>query len=119
MTAASLSPDWPCAQGYVWFTRRRGSKIDTRVLATGPPYEANMGTSLNTKSIEYRDLVVWYGAHVGHEGLPTGGHVTTQVAGVPGNSTEIWPRPEPVDLSVGEVPAWTTPTTVEHPAGES
>lgn len=64
MTAASLSPDWPCAQGYVWFTRRRGSKIDTRVLGTGPPYEANMGTSVNSESIENRDLVVWYGAHV-------------------------------------------------------
>src|SRR5918994_1135494 len=30
----------------------------------------------------------------GHEGLPTGGHLTTPRAGVSGDFTEIWPRPE-------------------------
>ena len=64
MTPTSLSPDWPCAQGYVWFTRRRGSTIDTRVLGTGPPYKANMGTPVNSESIENRDLVVCYRAHL-------------------------------------------------------
>jgi hypothetical protein len=30
----------------------------------------------------------------GHEGLPTGGHLTTPRAGVSGDFTEIWPTPE-------------------------
>src|SRR5918994_4963107 len=30
----------------------------------------------------------------GHEGVPTGGNLTTQRAGVSDNSTEIWPRPD-------------------------
>jgi len=40
---ATSSPDWPFPQGDVWITRYRVSEIDTGVLATGPPYEANIG----------------------------------------------------------------------------
>lgn len=64
---AATSPDWPFPQGDVWFTRYRGSEIDTGVIATGPPYEANIGTFVNGEPIENRDVVVWYGAHVTHD----------------------------------------------------
>ena len=64
---ATSSPDWPFPQGDVWFTHYRGSEIDTGVVATGPPYEANIGTFVNGEPIENRDIVVWYGAHVTHD----------------------------------------------------
>ncbi len=76
---ASASPDWPFPQGDVWFTRYRGSEIDTGVVATGPPFEANIGTFVNSESLDGRDVVVWYGAHVVHdvsaEGPGHHGHV--------------------------------------------
>jgi hypothetical protein len=64
---ATSSPDWPFPQGDVWFTRYRGGEIDTGVLATGPPYGANIGTFVNGELIEDRDVVVWYGAHSTHD----------------------------------------------------
>lgn len=73
---AATSPDWPFPQGDVWFTRYRGSEIDTGVIATGPPYEANIGTFVNGDPIENQDVVVWYGAHVTHDitAEPPGSH---------------------------------------------
>jgi hypothetical protein len=64
---ATSSPDWPFPQGDVWFTRFRGTEIDTGVTATGPPYEANIGNFVNGESIEDADVVVWYGAHATHD----------------------------------------------------
>ena len=60
---ATASPDWPFPQGDVWLTRYRGTEIDTGVTATGPPYEANIGTFVNGESIVDTDVVVWYAAH--------------------------------------------------------
>ncbi len=64
---ATASPDWPFPQGDVWFTRYSGSEIDNGVVATGPPYEANIGNFVNGQSIERQDVVVWYGAHSTHD----------------------------------------------------
>ena len=64
---ATASPDWPFPQGDVWFTRYRGTEIDTGVTATGPPYEANIGTFVNGESIVDTDVVVWYAAHATHD----------------------------------------------------
>jgi hypothetical protein len=64
---ATASPDWPFPQGDVWITRYRGSEIDNGVLATGPPFEANIGTFVNGEPIENQDVVFWYGAHVTHD----------------------------------------------------
>jgi Copper amine oxidase, enzyme domain len=64
---ATLSPDWPFPQGDVWLTRYRGSEIDNGVVATGPPYEANIANFINGESIEDTDVVVWYAGHATHD----------------------------------------------------
>ena len=64
---ATASPDWPFPQGDVWLLRYHGSEIDQGVVATGPPYEANLDTWVNGESIDRQDVVVWYGAHVTHD----------------------------------------------------
>ena len=55
---ATSSPDWPFPQGDVWLVRYRGSEIDNGVVATGPPYEANIGNFVNNESIDRADVVV-------------------------------------------------------------
>ncbi|MGH9182554.1 MAG: hypothetical protein ACRDZ9_01830 [Acidimicrobiales bacterium] len=64
---ATASPDWPFPQGDVWLVRYRASEIDTGVVATGPPYEANISSFVTGESIEDADVVVWYGAHSTHD----------------------------------------------------
>ena len=64
---ATSSPDWPFPQGDVWLVRYRETEIDTGVIATGPPYEANLGNFVNGESIEDSDVVIWYGAHATHD----------------------------------------------------
>jgi hypothetical protein len=64
---ATASPDWPFPQGDVWLLRYRGSELDHGVVATGPPYEANLDTWVSGEVIERQDVVVWYGAHVTHD----------------------------------------------------
>jgi hypothetical protein len=64
---ATASPDWPFPQGDVWLLRYRGSELDHGVVATGPPYEANLDTWVDGEVIERQDVVVWYGAHVTHD----------------------------------------------------
>lgn len=64
---ATSCPDWPFPQGDVWLTRYRSSEIDTGVVATGPPYEANVGNFVNGESIEDTDVVVWYAGHATHD----------------------------------------------------
>jgi Cu2+-containing amine oxidase len=76
---ATSSPDWPFPQGDLWFTRYRASELETGVTATGPPYEANIGTFVNGEPIENKDVVVWYGAHVTHD-------ITAEPPGTHGHS---------------------------------
>ncbi|MEO7442373.1 MAG: hypothetical protein ABIW46_02445 [Acidimicrobiales bacterium] len=64
---ATAAPDWPFPQGDVWLTRYRASELDNGVVATGPPYEANISNFVNGESIEDSDVVVWYGAHSTHD----------------------------------------------------
>jgi V8-like Glu-specific endopeptidase len=64
VTAASLSPDWPFAQGLRVvhpLSRLRDRHPRARHRR---PSEANIGTFVNSASIENRDLDVWYGAQV-------------------------------------------------------
>jgi hypothetical protein len=64
---ATSSPDWPFPQSDVWLMRYRSSEIENGVVATGPPYEANIGNFVNGEVIENEDVVVWYGAHSTHD----------------------------------------------------
>lgn len=64
---ATASPDWPFPQGDVWITRYRGSEIDTGVVATGPPFEANIGTFVTGEAVDDHDVVVWYAGHSTHD----------------------------------------------------
>jgi Cu2+-containing amine oxidase len=64
---ATASPDWPFPQGDVWFTRYRAPEIDTGVVATGPPFEANIGNFVSGEVIENEDVVVWYAGHATHD----------------------------------------------------
>ncbi len=76
---ATASPDWPFPRGDVWILRYRGSEIDDGVVATGPPYEANLDQFVNGEPIYNQDVVLWYAAHVTHDvtAEPTGsfGHI--------------------------------------------
>jgi Cu2+-containing amine oxidase len=71
---ATAMPDWPFPRGDVWFLRYRSSEIDDGVVATGPPYEADIDGFVNNESIVNQDVVVWYGAHFTHDigGEPPG-----------------------------------------------
>ena len=64
---ATSSPDWPFPQGDVWILRQRPGQIDNGVVATGPPYEANLANFLNGESVENTDVVIWYAAHSTHD----------------------------------------------------
>jgi hypothetical protein len=64
---ATASPDWPFPQGDVWFTRWRPGELENGVVATGPPYEANIGNFVNGELIDGGDVVVWYGGHFSHD----------------------------------------------------
>ena len=69
-------PDWPFGQGDVWITRYKpNAEVDNGVVATGPPYEANIGNFVNGEHIHGRDVVVWYGAHFTHDVAAHAGHV--------------------------------------------
>jgi hypothetical protein len=76
---ATSSPDWPFPRGDVWILRHRSTEIDDGVVATGPPYEADLDRFTNGESINGKDVVIWYGAHfshdVGSEPPGTHGHI--------------------------------------------
>jgi hypothetical protein len=76
---AAQMPDWPFGRGDVWILRYRGTEIDDSVVATGPPYEADLDRWVNGEAIQGRDVVVWYGAHFTHDvhegGPATHGHI--------------------------------------------
>jgi hypothetical protein len=73
---ASAMPDWPFGQGDVWITRyKANAEIDNGVIATGPPYEANIGNFVNGEPIHGSDVVVWYGAHFTHDVAAHAGHI--------------------------------------------
>lgn len=64
---ATSSPDWPFPQGDVWIVRYRGNELDNGVVATGPPYEANIANFVSGETVDNHDVVVWYGAHSTHD----------------------------------------------------
>ncbi len=73
---ATAMPDWPFPQGDVWMVRYRpGAEVDNGVVATGPPYEANIGNFMNGELIRGQDVVVWYGAHFTHDVTAHAGHI--------------------------------------------
>jgi hypothetical protein len=73
---ATAMPDWPYPQGDVWIVRYKpNAEIDHGVIATGPPYEANIGTFVNGELIRDQDVVVWYGAHFTHDVSQGAGHI--------------------------------------------
>lgn len=65
--AATTMPDWPFGRGDVWILRYHGNEIDDGVVATGPPYEAQIDSWVNGESVSDDDVVVWYGAHFTHD----------------------------------------------------
>lgn len=74
---ASAMPDWPFPQGDVWFARYKGAaEVDNDVIATGPPFEANIGKFIApAELLRDQDVVVWYGAHFTHEVTSHAGHI--------------------------------------------
>jgi hypothetical protein len=73
---ATESPDWPFPQGDVWIVRwKPGAEIDNGVVATGPPFEANIGNFMNGELIHNQDVVIWYGAHFTHQVTEHAGHI--------------------------------------------
>jgi hypothetical protein len=73
---ATASPDWPFPQGDVWIVRwKPDAEIDNGVVATGPPFEANIGNFVNGELIHNQDVVVWYGAHFTHDVTEHAGHI--------------------------------------------
>lgn len=76
---AAASPDWPFGRGDVWILRYHGSEIDDGVVATGPPYEADIDRWVNGEPIHDHDVVIWYGGHfthdVNHDGPAQHGHI--------------------------------------------
>jgi hypothetical protein len=72
---ATASPDWPFPRGDVWLLRYHPNEIDDGVVATGPPYAANLAGFLNGEPIKNEDVVIWYGAHFTHDvGAEPPGH---------------------------------------------
>ncbi len=72
---ATASPDWPFPRGDVWLLRSRVGEIDDGVVATGPPYAANLGAWVNGEPIKKQDIVMWYAAHFTHNvSEPAGSH---------------------------------------------
>ncbi|HET7525511.1 MAG TPA: hypothetical protein VFK10_06170 [Burkholderiaceae bacterium] len=76
---ASAQPDAPFGRGDLWVLRYHGNEIDDGVVATGPPYEANIDLWLNGEAVSDHDVVVWYAAHfthdVQHDGPAQHGHI--------------------------------------------
>jgi hypothetical protein len=64
---ATAQPDWPFGRGDVWIVRYHGTEIDDGVIATGPPYEANIAQWVNGEPINGQDVVIWYAAHFTHD----------------------------------------------------
>jgi hypothetical protein len=65
---ARLSPDWPFGRGDVWIMRgKRNAEIDDGVVATGPPYEADLDRFITGESIKNQDIIVWYAGHFTHD----------------------------------------------------
>ena len=64
---ATLMPDWPFGRGDVWVLRYRGSEIDDGVVATGPPYEAQLDNWVNGEAVSDHDVVIWYAGHFTHD----------------------------------------------------
>jgi hypothetical protein len=54
-------------KGDIWFLRNRPNQFDDGVVATGPPYEAQIDSFVNHERIKDKDIVVWYGAHFIHD----------------------------------------------------
>jgi hypothetical protein len=64
------------ARGDLWILRYRGTELDDGVVATGPPYEADLDTFVNGELIENQDVVIWYAAHFTHvTSTGTTGHI--------------------------------------------
>jgi len=88
---ASRMPDWPFGRGDVWILRYRSTEVDDGVVATGPPYEADIDRWVDGEALQDRDVVVWYGAHLTHDlqegGAATHGHVVG-----PDLQPVNWPR---------------------------
>lgn len=73
---ATAMPDWPYPQGDVWIVRYKpNAEVDHGVIATGPPFEANIGAFVNGELIRDQDVVVWYGAHFTHDVRAHTGHI--------------------------------------------
>lgn len=73
---ATASPDWPFPQGDVWIVHwKPGAEIDNGVVATGPPFEANIGNFVNGELVHNQDVVIWYGAHFTHDVTEHAGHI--------------------------------------------
>jgi hypothetical protein len=76
---AAAQPDAPFGRGDVWILRYRSTEIDDGVIATGPPYEAQLDSWVNGEAVSDHDVVLWYGAHfthdVAHSGPAPHGHV--------------------------------------------
>jgi hypothetical protein len=64
---ATASPDWPFPRGDVWLLRSHLGEIDDGVVATGPPYAANLGAWVNGEPIKNQDVVMWYAGHFTHD----------------------------------------------------
>lgn len=72
---ATASPDWPFPRGDVWLLRYHPGEIDDGVVATGPPYAANLGAWVNGEPIKNQDVVMWYAGHFTHDlAEPPGEH---------------------------------------------
>ena len=73
---ATAMPDWPYPQGDVWIVRYKPvAELDGGVVATGPPYEANVSNFVNGELIRNQDVVVWYAGHFTHEVTAHAGHI--------------------------------------------
>lgn len=72
---ASQMPDAPFGQSDVWVLRYRRGEIDHGVVATGPPYRADLDDFDEGQVVRDRDVVVWYGAHSTHDVTEHAGHV--------------------------------------------
>ena len=51
----------------MWILRYHPNEIDDGVVATGPPYAANVGSFLTGEPIKNQDVVIWYAAHFTHD----------------------------------------------------
>jgi len=67
------------ARGDLWFLLNKKTEFDDGVVATGPPYEAQLDNFVNHELIKNQDIVIWYEAHFTH--IVTGGDTTGHTVG--------------------------------------